>query len=182
MALGDSSTKPIFELGYDASRTSAVPCRSDSLSTPDPVIDVLQRDVPQSRDADCANQNLRKSFVKEFFCGNLTQLGKSSIRNYPATIVVADSSGSDRLLRSMTKRSPRKTDRRRAAGGHRINCDQLAPRHGNNKVLLRRGCGWLACVKASVISILEKAYARELLRFSYTLQAHIIAKIRAQAA
>jgi hypothetical protein len=46
--------------------------------------------------------------------------------------------------------------------------------------LLRRGCGWLACVKASVISILETT--RELLRFSYTLQAHIIAKIRAQAA
>ena len=35
MALGDSSTKPIFELGYDARRTSAVPCRSNSLSTPD---------------------------------------------------------------------------------------------------------------------------------------------------
>ena len=26
MALGDSATKPIFELGYDARRTSAVPC------------------------------------------------------------------------------------------------------------------------------------------------------------
>ena len=34
---------------------------------PHRVIDVLQRDVPQSRDADCANQNLRRFLSKSSF-------------------------------------------------------------------------------------------------------------------